>query len=560
MGAQQSSGRGQGDDSTSQPVKTCYYELLAIERDATDDEIKKAYRKRALELHPDRNLADTENATRRFAEVQAAYEVLSDPQERSWYDSHREAILRGADVDETDGRSPEYNNVKLTSTEDIFSLIRRFNATVPFTDEPTGFFGIAKATFDHLADEEIAAGDYAPEDAPDYPSFGFSADTYEDVARPFYSAWAGFSTRKSFSWRDKYRLSDAPDRRVRRLMEKENKKLRDEAARDFNDAVRFLITFVRKRDPRYLPNTQTDAERQESLRTAAAAQAARSRAANIQKLSEAVVPDWAQSRDDGDAGDHFSEIEEDSEVEEIECVVCNKTFKSEKSFEAHERSKKHLKAVQQLRRQMRNEDVDLSLHESIPASEKATTVEAVDEVYEDRTKETRDEVNDDTCPAAPATDSKHPEAPDSNHSFSNPSDDEYASRTDIEKRLFAGDRPLGETIPGDTSDVDVGRASISVDMLSLNDGEDCRPQPKKVGRAKVKREKKAARQAAEETGTVSIEPDSHTTAIPIINVSAKHECAVCRASFPSKTKLFSHIRALNHAAPIGKPSGSNKKR
>lgn len=528
--------------------------------------IKKAYRKRALELHPDRNLADTENATRRFAEVQAAYEVLSDPQERSWYDSHREAILRGVDVDEAGAHNPEYNNVKLTSTEDIFSLIRRFNATVPFTDEPSGFFGIAKATFDRLADEEIAAGDYAPGDAPDYPSFGFSADAYEDVARPFYSAWAGFSTRKSFSWRDKYRLSDAPDRRVRRLMEKENKKMRDEAARDFNDAVRFLVAFVRKRDPRYLPNTQTDEERQESLRTAAAAQAARSRAANMQKLSEAAVPDWAQSRDDGEAGHHFSESEEDSVVEEIECVVCNKTFKSEKSFEAHERSKKHLKAVQQLRRQMRNEDADLSLHESVPASAKATTVQDMDEDDGDETKEALDEVNDDTYPAASATDVNNPETPNANDSSSNSSDDEYASRADIEKRLLADDRPLDEAsyeyVSGINAGINTGRDVTGVDMLSLHDGEDCHSLPKKVGKAKAKREKKAARQAAEETqpGTVSIELHAHPAPILVINVSVKHECAVCRASFPSKTKLFTHIRDLNHAAPVGKSSGGNKRK
>ncbi|TDZ19742.1 DnaJ-like protein subfamily C member 21 [Colletotrichum orbiculare MAFF 240422] len=162
MGAQQSSSQQDGEAYNSQPRKTCYYELLAVGRDATDDDIKRAYRKRALELHPDRNLKDVENATRRFAEVQTAYEVLSDPQERTW----------------------------LTSTEDIFSLIRRFNASVLFTDDPSGFFGIVKATFDQLADEEIAAGEYAPGDAPDYPSFGISSDSYEFVVKRFYNVSA----------------------------------------------------------------------------------------------------------------------------------------------------------------------------------------------------------------------------------------------------------------------------------------------------------------------------------------------------------------------------------
>ncbi|OLN87739.1 DnaJ subfamily C member 21 [Colletotrichum chlorophyti] len=535
MGAQQSSGRDQSD-SPSQPVKTCYYELLGIERDATDNEIKKSYRRRALELHPDRNLDDVENATRRFAEIQAAYEVLSDPQERAWYDSHRDAILHGADPDDIDAHRPEFNNVKLTSTEDIFSLIRRFNATVPFTDEPSGFFGIAKATFDHLADEEIAAGEYAQGDIPDYPSFGSSTDNYEDIAKPFYSGWASFSTRKTFSWKDKYRLSDAPDRRVRRLMEKENKKMRDEAIREFNDAVRFLVTFVRKRDPRYLPNTQTAAERQESLRTAAAAQAARSRAANNKKLAEAFVPDWAQARDDGDTGGHFSESEkEESEVEEIECVVCDKTFKSEKSFEAHERSKKHIKAVQQLRRQMKDEDMGLSLHKT-PTPEEVTRVEEEmqQEVDTHGAFQTYAKRGDQDVTGQLSRDVEEGDI-SSTVSDHLDDDDEYASRADVEKRLFDSKN----LVPGITHE---GEAQTSMESLSLNNDKSNQAAPKKMGKAKAKREKKAARQAAEEAQ------------------AGTHTCGVCQTSFPSKTKLFAHIRELDHAAPTTKPSGNGKKK
>ncbi|TQN66677.1 DnaJ-like protein subfamily C member 21 [Colletotrichum shisoi] len=538
MGAQQSSGRGQGEDP-SQPVKTCYYELLGVQRDATDDEIKKSYRRRALELHPDRNLNDVQNATRRFAEIQAAYEVLSDPQERSWYDSHREAILRGADPD-SDDRNPEYNDVKLTSTDDIFSLIRRFNSTVPFTDEPSGFFGIVKATFDHLADEEVAAGEYTPGDAPDYPSFGVSTDSYEAVAKPFYGAWASFSTRKPFAWKDKYRLSDAPDRRVRRLMEKENKKIRDEAIRDFNDAVRFLVTFVRKRDPRYLPNTQTAAERQESLRNAAAAQAARSRAANKERLSAAFVPDWAQTRDEADAGAHFPESEEgDSEVEEIECVVCSKTFKSEKSFEAHERSKKHVKAVQQLRRQMREEDLDLSLHETPAATDRVTSVEGAQEGAGEQPNIKPVKGNDED----PVESELRTEEVELSDTTSEPlGGDEYASRADVEKRLFADQNPLTGTGRYNPAEVSARLESLS---LGDDDGEqqdDSRIPPKKVGKAKAKREKRAARQMAEATQ------------------AGKHTCGVCEGSFTSKTKLFAHIRDLDHAAPVAKPTADDRRK
>jgi len=53
----------------------------------------------------------------------------------------------------------------------------------------------------------------------------------------------GFSTVKSFSWLDRWNYSDAPDRRVKRAMEKENKRYRDAGRREFNDTVKVLRLF-----------------------------------------------------------------------------------------------------------------------------------------------------------------------------------------------------------------------------------------------------------------------------------------------------------------------------
>ena len=209
------------------------------------------------------------------------------------------------------------HNVRLTSTNDIIGLMSRFNSSIPFTDAPNGFFGILAETFANLAREEDAACDWEGIEAVDYPEFGSKEDDYEDVVRLFYRVWINFSTKKSFSWRDRYRASDAPDRATRRLIEKENKKFRDEGIRDFNDAVRALVAFVRKRDPRYIPNSQTEADRQKILRDAAAAQAARSRAANQAKLNEQTVADWARTKESEEEVP-FSESEEE-EVEHVEC-------------------------------------------------------------------------------------------------------------------------------------------------------------------------------------------------------------------------------------------------
>lgn len=236
----------------------------------------------------------------------------------------------------------------------------RFNSRTPFTDSPTGFYGILNDTFAQLAKEEDAACDWEGFEPVDYPEFGHSKDGFEDGVKAFYRVWINFSTKKSFSWRDEYRASDAPDRQTRRLVEKENKRLRDEGIREFNDAVRSLVTFVRKRDPRFTPNTQSEEDRQKVIRDAATAQAARNRAANKAKLDSHVLPTWAQPEKADDLEGSFSSEEEEI-IEEIECVVCDKVFKSEKQYEAHEKSKKHIKAVQQLQRQMRAENKDFDL-------------------------------------------------------------------------------------------------------------------------------------------------------------------------------------------------------
>jgi len=73
-------------------AKRCYYETLSVERSASDGAIKAAFRKQAMQFHPDRNPGD-KNAEHRFKELNEAYEVLKDPDKRAAYDRYGHAAF-----------------------------------------------------------------------------------------------------------------------------------------------------------------------------------------------------------------------------------------------------------------------------------------------------------------------------------------------------------------------------------------------------------------------------------------------------------------------------------
>jgi molecular chaperone DnaJ len=89
-----------------------FYVLLGVARDATEVDIKKAYRKLAMEFHPDRNAAPEAEA--KFKEITEAYEVLRDPQKRAMYDRYGKAGLAGA------GGGFGFHHVDLSEALNIF--------------------------------------------------------------------------------------------------------------------------------------------------------------------------------------------------------------------------------------------------------------------------------------------------------------------------------------------------------------------------------------------------------------------------------------------------------
>jgi molecular chaperone DnaJ len=92
-------------------VKRDYYEVLGVKRDAKPEELKRAYRKLAMEFHPDRNQGD-KAAEEKFKEVGEAYSVLSDPQKRQRYDAYGHSGQQ----------MPDFGQFSFDSAFDLFDM------------------------------------------------------------------------------------------------------------------------------------------------------------------------------------------------------------------------------------------------------------------------------------------------------------------------------------------------------------------------------------------------------------------------------------------------------
>ncbi|KAG9074342.1 hypothetical protein FRC06_010764 [Ceratobasidium sp. 370] len=398
-------------------------------------------------------------------------------------------------------------------------------------DSPQGFFATYRGLFARLAAEE-AAWSSANGDTIDYPPFGDSNTPWAPAVKPkgkdpkgkdkqveyvqhFYRAWSNFVTAKDFSWRDIWDTDAAPDRRIRRLMEKDNKKAREESRREYNDAVRALVSFIRKRDPRL-----------QAFKTAQAKQASTTTSkgtASGQAPSTFVEQEWQRAR--STAGDH-ADLDwglAEGDDEEYECVVCNKSFQSEAAWSSHERSKKHMKEVERLKKQMKAENVELGLDtetqgDGVKSEELPTPADG----------NASDEDPDHQAP--PTKMSKKQKKMMRKARSMAAKQAESETQSPMEQK----DVPLAEDLAEQTQGLSVETANTQEDGdKELDDGDQESDGP---AATPSKREKRRAREAAKKAREAE-------TPVQI--------CNVCAEPFESRSKLFAHIEASGHqlAAP-----------
>ncbi|KAG8048741.1 hypothetical protein GUJ93_ZPchr0009g2359 [Zizania palustris] len=336
--------------------KRCYYEVLGLPRDCSPTDIKLAFRRLALSLHPDKQPpgSDIAAATTAFQELQHAHSVLSDPHERTYYDSHRSQILF-SDPTSSGGSGGG------TSASPVPDLFAFFSSSVfsGFSDSGRGFYMVYGDVFNKVFAQELA---YArrmglPADSVDMPPVIGNLDSPYTQVTAFYNYWLGFGTVMDFGWAAEWDAARGENRGIRRLMEEDNKKAIRKARREYNDAVRGLAAFCKKRDKRVVDmalKKKADEEKKKAENMARKKDEERRKKERAMAYQE---PEWARVEDYEAA---FEDDEEEEmrakRKEELYCVACNKKFKSDKQWKNHEQSKKHRDKEAELRMAFEEEE------------------------------------------------------------------------------------------------------------------------------------------------------------------------------------------------------------
>ncbi|KNC49885.1 uncharacterized protein AMSG_06182 [Thecamonas trahens ATCC 50062] len=563
-------------DATGRMV--CHYELLGLQLDASEAAIKKAYRALAREWHPDKNLHRAEEAHAFFQRIQAAYETLSDPDERAWYDEHRISILHGGAGSSGGGNGD--GDAVLVNVWPFFSS----SSYSSFDDaDDDSFYAVMGGLFEALNREEVdlAAPDIKPRTRP---TFGGSQAAPETV-RAFYSAWNAFTTAKSFAWVDIYDLRTAPNRQIKRAARKKNDKARNKARIEHNELIRSLVKSVARRDPRMIAlekerarraaqEAKTKAERKASALARAKANAetrrAQAKAARevweAQMMEEMDSDEFAALYDDNysiydrvdtsasasvapsaaAAATGANSASGDDATIVYECELCSKSFGTIGQLRNHNNSKKHKKKAA-AEAQLRAAAAGAALEQVIGngaddqvLSAPATPVESPAATPQPAAQPTQpaqppapsiapaDIVDADGRPWCPLCKTKFKSPGQLSNHLNSKKHKRKAAQ--VREAMLAADAADGagadtgfvymdtarnEThVPHTSSSAALERATVTEDQPDRAVTEKRRPRRRKKGKG----------------------------------AAAQWQCSVCLTQFPTRNAMFKHINAEGHAA------------
>nr|XP_015798363.2 dnaJ homolog subfamily C member 21 isoform X2 [Nothobranchius furzeri] len=524
----------------------CHYEVLGVKRDAGDDDLKKAYRKLALKWHPDKNLENAEEAAEQFKLIQAAYDVLSDPQERAWYDNHREALLKG-------GLSGDYE-------DDSIDLLQYFTVTCysGYGDDDKGFYTVYRNLFESIVKEEMEHSRMDnEEEEEEFPPFGDSRSDYDTVVHEFYAHWQSFCTRKNFAWKEEYDTRQASNRWEKRAMEKENKKTREKGRRERNDLVRQLVAFVRKRDRRVQAHRKLVEEqnaekikkmeemrRQQKLKNAKLAEDYKEQSwaamSELEKELQQIEAQYGEEFGDASESEDEEEVEVDSQeknsegggdaeqlnggdlttecYDDLYCPACDKSFKSEKAMKNHEKSKRHREMVVLLRQQLEEEENSLGLN--VDGKEDGENENELEEEDDEEEEEER---------------------PRQNFSL------DFLRLSKKQKRKKKQQKVAQQSAAEEKDEEKPAQASCEEDLPEKSE----KPAEPEKNEDFPSVEVKSSGKTTGKKGGGKDKPKSakpHTEQIP--EKEANLRCVTCDFEFPTRNKLFDHLKTSGHATAL----------
>ncbi|XP_063695606.1 dnaJ homolog subfamily C member 21 [Culicoides brevitarsis] len=489
----------------------CYYEVLEVARDADDAQIKSSYRKLALKWHPDKNINNEAEAKEQFQLVQQAYEVLSDPQERAWYDNHRDEILKGKNTD--------YEEEAL----DVFQYFTASCYKGYDKNEPKNFYAVYSDVFSQIFSEDF---EYMTEEEIEaVPIFGDADSDYETVVRPFYAFAESYSTKKSYAWLFPHDVTEKIHRKINKLMDKENKKIQLKARKERNEEVRNLVNFVKKRDRRvaaYKKLLEEKAEenriksekirleqmrrKEEELREQELKHANgvlnKGYEEQLEQLESAYAKLYTQDSE---------EEEEDSDNDDVlYCEACNRLFKDENSYKNHLSTKKHKANVMLLEIQQSKNEID-----------------------EEETE--------------------NPE----NHEQEKSNNDEEVSPEPKKRgknKKQKGKKPISRV--SESSETEIHEPAITLESKPDDDDDfawDDGNKKSKKGKGKGKNTKNVAKQEPTTASSAPTEEKVPQKSQPAASSASQDlKCATCNNSFPSKNKLFNHLKQSGHSVYLPK--------
>ena len=255
--------------------------------------------------------------------IQEAYACLSNDQERAWYDTHRDQILRGKDVGEG-ATEDDCSYITKSKLEKFFA--NNVFAGFMKTEHGSDFYSVYGGLFKTLDDEEEMEEEVGEVHDPATP-FGDENATKEEVYG-FYRDWESFSSIKKFAYCDIYDPREAPNRRIKRLIENDNNRARNRERTKFNDKLHDLVNHIRNKDPRWEAYQAEDKAARDARRHA---QEEEKRLKNEQEAERLRV-----YREE--LAEYYRKEEEEAEMrgdveevilEEFRCGMCKKSFKKE---------------------------------------------------------------------------------------------------------------------------------------------------------------------------------------------------------------------------------------